>query len=73
MKPITLRLLTPEEVAEREAPRCQSRPTPRSLARCEAREGHPPDRHGKILHAGRTPRGYWKFWTTEPEEPHDAG
>jgi len=71
VKRVTFRLLTPAEVAKSEAPRCQSRPTPRSLARCEEREGHPVGRDGKIFHAGRTPRGYWKFWTTEPEEPRD--
>lgn len=62
--PIEFRLLTPEEKARAGAPRCQSRPSPYSKARCESEDGHPPERDGRVFHAGRTPGGYWKFWHT---------
>ena len=64
---LEFRYLTPEELAEQEAPRCPSRPGPYSQAQCEFREGHvtPADEGHQNFHAGRTRAGYWKTWTTE--------
>jgi hypothetical protein len=73
-KPLTLRVVPPEEVAAEEANRCRAQPSPRSTARCEMPKDHRYEDIRENFHAGRTRRGYWKFWAvTEEEARHDAG
>ena len=61
--------------AEQERTVCRKQPSPRSTARCEMPKGHDLPvlssgfaGRGEVLasfHAGRTRRGYWKFWPVE--------
>jgi hypothetical protein len=62
---MTFRLMTPEEVAEQEKPRCAAQPSRHSTARCEMPEGHRYEDERENFHAGRTRGGYWKFWPVE--------
>lgn len=59
---------------------CCAQPSPRSTARCEMSKGHDADAPYEgtspeaaeflaSFHAGRTRRGYWKFWVAEKAEP----
>jgi hypothetical protein len=68
---LTFRLLTPAEQAEAEK-RCGARPSPRSAARCEEKPRHwetaAPGSMTAEGHAGRTPRGRWKFWPVSVTE-----
>ena len=70
MARLTFRLLTPEEQAAAEK-RCGAQPSPRSVARCEQKPEHwkgcPPKSYG-LIHSGRTPGGYWKFWDVTDAE-----
>jgi hypothetical protein len=74
MARLTFRLLTPEEQAAAEK-RCGARPSSRSLARCEQKPEHwkgcPPKSYG-LIHSGRTPGGYWKFWDVTDAEKQEA-
>jgi hypothetical protein len=64
--------------AEQQRTVCRAQPSPHSTARCEMRKGHDADalyegtspEAAEFLasfHAGRTTRGYWKFWAAEKE------
>jgi hypothetical protein len=73
VKKIEVRVLTDEEVAERNR-RCRARPSPRSTARCEDKPRHwERATPAADWHSGRTRGGYWKFWpVTEEETAGDA-
>jgi hypothetical protein len=64
---VKLRILTEAEAAERENT-CRAQPGPRSTARCEMPLGHRYEGIRGGFHAGRTRRGYWKFWPDDETE-----
>ena len=54
---------------EQEQTVCRARPSKRSSARCEMSNGHDTEDNDFMatFHAGRTQRGYWKFWPAAKE------